>query len=403
MKKRYGNCSDFPFVPVKEELDEPPGPCRQPSGESGNNSQILDNNVKSEEEDEDTIIYPAYLCCSNLSPDSPNSSAVSDHNWKLEQTSSAKCKNSNFISQSDEPTKSKCVKDDYNFYYNQHNFQFASDSKNKIQETTKFTIKSTPKSLKSILTTSKKNNKKKLKPPATPECKRKRGRPRKIKTENKSNEDKSSSKGSGNKIRPTFKTLRKNICLLDFIHVCPQCGLEFSTKDELNHHKVIHYRDKYCLCDRCGIFVFNSRLSQHMLVHTGQKPYSCPICGRGFTQSNSLKEHRVVHNRERHYTCEVCGQQFLRRGNLRDHKKVHFKERVFYCHICERRFTDRRALRKHNFTHTGEKPFSCDTCERKFASQSHLRRHSLTHNNQWRFQCDYCSYTFIQKGTYSGR
>nr|CAD7603450.1 unnamed protein product [Timema genevievae] len=219
MKKRYGNGSDFPFVPVKEELDEPPGPCSQPSGESGNYLQILDNNVKSEEEDEDAVIYPAYL-------------------------------------------------------------------------------------------------------------------------------------------------------------------------------------DKYCLCDRCGIFVFNSRLSQHMLVHTGQKPYSCPICGRGFTQSNSLREHRVVHNRERHYTCEVCGQQFLRRGNLRDHKKVHFKERVFYCHICERRFTDRRALRKHNFTHTGEKPFSCDTCERKFASQSHLRRHSLTHNNQWRFQCDYCSYTFIQKGNF---
>ncbi|CAG2062561.1 unnamed protein product, partial [Timema podura] len=61
MKKRYGNGSDFPFVPVKEELDEPPGPCSQPSGESGNYSQILDNNVKSEEEDEDTVIYPAYL------------------------------------------------------------------------------------------------------------------------------------------------------------------------------------------------------------------------------------------------------------------------------------------------------------------------------------------------------
>jgi len=36
-------------------------------------------------------------------------------------------------------------------------------------------------------------------------------------------------------------------------------------------------------------------MKRHMLVHTGEKPYSCSDCGERFTQSGGLSGHRRRH------------------------------------------------------------------------------------------------------------
>ena len=76
-----------------------------------------------------------------------------------------------------------------------------------------------------------------------------------------------------------------------------------SSKYALNRHiKEVHHRQQSHVCHHCSKhFTQQSNLKQHLLIHTGAKPYACKICPtmRFNHKSNAVKHISKLHNVDR--------------------------------------------------------------------------------------------------------
>lgn len=112
----------------------------------------------------------------------------------------------------------------------------------------------------------------------------------------------------------------------------------------------------------------------------GKQKHKCKVCPMEFSERNDLVSHRLVHTVEKSHRCEMCYKTFYTKSALMKHWYTHVSEKPYQCEHCEESFITRNWLKRHQLTHaTGGKPYECKICQKGFRWKQSLKYHLLSH------------------------
>lgn len=84
---------------------------------------------------------------------------------------------------------------------------------------------------------------------------------------------------------------------MDEIHQCRYCSFHSSNIIDVEHHEQEHIVNRPFSCPDCGkAFTQKVNLQRHMRIHTGELPYVCSICKKRFRQPSNLTQHKRTHH-----------------------------------------------------------------------------------------------------------
>ncbi|KAG8446570.1 hypothetical protein GDO86_014138 [Hymenochirus boettgeri] len=194
---------------------------------------------------------------------------------------------------------------------------------------------------------------------------------------------------------------------------CQQCNYQCRRWSSLKEHMYNHEGNKPYKCEECSYTsVYKKDVLRHSAVHKedrkkkadkASKPtiYPCPVCSRIYNMQKRLTQHMKIHSTEKPHMCDKCGKAFKKRYTFKMHLLTHLQcvgKSRYKCEFCEFICGDRKQLLNHQFTHMNDKPFKCNQCKYHTYRQDFLLSHMATkHAGGKPFACDYCHFTTKHK------
>jgi hypothetical protein len=189
----------------------------------------------------------------------------------------------------------------------------------------------------------------------------------------------------------------------------PGCDKSYTSSGNLVIHKRDHSNERPYVCDLCDqSFTRSATLNEHKKTHeekSTRERYACTYagCDRSYLSKGSLRDHLTTHDGTSNFKCTVagCGKVFPSASNLRVHEGTHVNAKPFTCPCCGKTFSQKSNMTTHQTTvHGTERNFKCGQCTLAFKCKSDLEKHERVHSNVRPYRCHFqdCERTFTLAG-----
>ncbi|XP_063602906.1 zinc finger protein 189-like [Penaeus indicus] len=142
--------------------------------------------------------------------------------------------------------------------------------------------------------------------------------------------------------------------------VCEYCGKSFKKNSLIHHIKLVHKEGKV-QCPHCPKkFTYRCKMLAHIDAnHSIEKKYKCNHCSYTARTVNTLNLHRrrchMDPNKLRNYVCKICGRKFFLPSKLTLHYRTHTGEKPFKCQTCGKGFAAKYNMMEHERCVHGER------------------------------------------------